>query len=193
MEPLGPAVARHLAASVRLATDLSAAVPAPPFPRVAAPEVPVPEVPLPSPVVEAAPPPPAVDEIPWLTGWAEPEDLAPPAAPSPADDMDDADDDADEPIGLAWAEGATRSPSGDPDAEAEPTAAAPAHSAPVLLDEVAARLEQIARTLRERRPAEIFAEGAADPLEVLITGYALGYTEAARHARQRADDPPGIG
>lgn len=49
-----------------------------------------------------------------------------------------------------------------------------------VLEEVAGRLERIALALREGRPIELFAAGSADPLEVLIAGYALGYSEAFR-------------
>lgn len=49
-----------------------------------------------------------------------------------------------------------------------------------VLEEVAGRLERIALALREGRPVELFASGASDPLEVLIAGYALGYSEAFR-------------
>jgi hypothetical protein len=48
------------------------------------------------------------------------------------------------------------------------------------LEEVAGRLERIALALREGRPIELFASGATDPLEVLVAGYALGYSEAFR-------------
>lgn len=48
------------------------------------------------------------------------------------------------------------------------------------MEEIAGRLERIALALREGRPIELFAAGASDPLEVLIAGYALGYSEAFR-------------
>jgi len=56
------------------------------------------------------------------------------------------------------------------------------------LAEVADRLERIARSLRER-PADVLAggDGAADPLELLITGFALGYAQG----RGRGDRPSG--
>ncbi len=46
------------------------------------------------------------------------------------------------------------------------------------LAEVADRLERIAQSLRER-PGDVLAggDGAADPLELLITGFALGYAQ----------------
>jgi hypothetical protein len=46
--------------------------------------------------------------------------------------------------------------------------------APGAFDEVAARLEEIARMLRER-PDELLAGRAGDPLALLVTGYVLGY------------------
>jgi hypothetical protein len=50
------------------------------------------------------------------------------------------------------------------------------------LAEVAERLEGIARRLREQ-PAEVLAGGAgADPLELLVTGFALGYAQGRRGA-----------
>ena len=67
------------------------------------------------------------------------------------------------------------------------TAALAEHPAPrgddrlsVMLGEVAERLESIARSLRERTPAEVLAGprgGAADPLELLVTGFVLGYLQ----------------
>jgi hypothetical protein len=54
------------------------------------------------------------------------------------------------------------------------------------LEEVAARLEQIARSLRGRSPADLLS-GASDPLQVLIAGYALGL-EAARATHDAPHD-----
>lgn len=51
-----------------------------------------------------------------------------------------------------------------------------------VLEEIADRLERIARALRSR-DGDDFAGDAGDPLEVLITGYALGYSEGARGRR----------
>jgi hypothetical protein len=53
----------------------------------------------------------------------------------------------------------------------EPAAAAP-------LEDVAVRLERIARALRTGKPDEALEQG--DPLQLLITGYALGYAEARK-------------
>jgi hypothetical protein len=51
------------------------------------------------------------------------------------------------------------------------------------LAEVAERLEGIARRLREQ-PGEVLAGGAGtDPLELLVTGFALGYAQGRRGAR----------
>lgn len=52
------------------------------------------------------------------------------------------------------------------------------------LQEVAGRLERIAGALREGRPIELFSSGSSDPLEVLIAGYALGYSEAFRRVSE---------
>jgi hypothetical protein len=48
-----------------------------------------------------------------------------------------------------------------------------------VLEAIAARLEGIARALRSRS-GDDFGGDAGDPLEVLITGYALGYSDALR-------------
>jgi hypothetical protein len=67
------------------------------------------------------------------------------------------------------------------EAEAEPASALPAGAAEAL-GEVADRLERIARALRER-PQEVLAGGdGADPLELLVTGFALGYAQGRRGA-----------
>lgn len=58
---------------------------------------------------------------------------------------------------------------------AEAEAAAPAEPADSPFDDVAARLEGIARMLRER-PDELLAGGSPDPLALLVTGYVMGYT-----------------
>lgn len=58
------------------------------------------------------------------------------------------------------------------EAEAIAPAAEPADSP---FDDVAARLEGIARMLRER-PDELLAGGSPDPLALLVTGYVMGYT-----------------
>jgi hypothetical protein len=65
-------------------------------------------------------------------------------------------------------------------------ASAEQHSAPASGDnpnaaafaEVAERLEGIARALRER-PGELLAGGSGDALELLVTGFVLGYTQRA--------------
>jgi hypothetical protein len=63
------------------------------------------------------------------------------------------------------------------DAEEE-LAATPAEVPAGALDDVAARLERIARALRSGKPDEALEQG--DPLQLLITGYALGYAEAQK-------------
>jgi hypothetical protein len=77
----------------------------------------------------------------------------------------------------------------EPDAHVESTPAAatspaeqPAAVTHALADtfgEVAGRLEEIARTLRER-PDSLLSGGSDDPLALLVTGYVLGYTQGRR-------------
>jgi hypothetical protein len=50
-----------------------------------------------------------------------------------------------------------------------------------VLGEIAERLERIAQSLRSRNDDDLGGD-ASDPLEVLITGYALGYSEGVRSA-----------
>jgi hypothetical protein len=67
--------------------------------------------------------------------------------------------------------------------EAAPAAAAEAPSAPAFagaFDDVAARLEEIARALRDD-PQGFLSGGHGDPLSLLVTGFALG-VNAARGA-----------
>lgn len=55
-----------------------------------------------------------------------------------------------------------------------------------MLTEVAARLERIAQALRHGAAEEIFdPESESDPLQLLITGYAMGYAEARRTAAEK--------
>jgi hypothetical protein len=57
----------------------------------------------------------------------------------------------------------------------------PAVEVPVAssaLNEVADRLDRIARSLRSGNPVDALDQG--DPLQLLITGYALGYSEARK-------------
>ena len=60
-------------------------------------------------------------------------------------------------------------------AEAEAAVPAEPLGAESPFDDVAARLEAIARMLRER-PDELLAGGSSDPLALLVTGYVMGYT-----------------
>ena len=60
-------------------------------------------------------------------------------------------------------------------AEAEAAVPAEPAGAESPFDDVAARLEGIARMLRER-PDELLAGGSSDPLALLVTGYVMGYT-----------------
>jgi hypothetical protein len=74
-----------------------------------------------------------------------------------------------------------------PEPEPDPAPTPPAVEAEPGLAEVAERLERLAASLRQGAPPPIpAADGPADPLEVLITGYALGYAEALR----RRSHPP---
>ncbi|HEX8317256.1 hypothetical protein [Longimicrobium sp.] len=57
--------------------------------------------------------------------------------------------------------------------------AAVAHGLADAFGEVAGRLEDIARTLRER-PDSLLSGGSDDPLALLVTGYVLGYTQGRR-------------
>jgi hypothetical protein len=76
-------------------------------------------------------------------------------------------------------------PSAADDAAPAPTAAAEAEamaapaSAGSPFEDVAGRLEAIARTLRER-PDELLAGASSDPLALLVTGYVMGYTARGR-------------
>lgn len=101
----------------------------------------------------------------------------------------------DEPYWEPWAEPAA--------ADVAPAAAAPDenasdHAMPLLdgdapgvssevLEEIAERLERIARSLRARDSDDLTGD-SGDPLEVLITGYALGYSEGARRSGGAARD-----
>ena len=84
-----------------------------------------------------------------------------------------------------YAESAPEAESGFEAPEAESAfagtgAAALAGGAADALAEVAERLEGIARRLREQ-PGEVLAGGAGtDPLELLVTGFALGYAQGRR-------------
>jgi hypothetical protein len=113
----------------------------------------------------------AVDDLPWLdldepvaervaTEGEEPverEEPQKPAAPALATDTREWDE---------W--GAA----GD-----TPEAPAPAPTGQEV-DSVAARLEEIARTLREHGPAGLLVGEQQDPLRLLIAGYALGHAAA---------------
>lgn len=57
--------------------------------------------------------------------------------------------------------------------------AAVTHALADTFGEVAGRLEDIARTLRER-PDSLLSGGSDDPLALLVTGYVLGYTQGRR-------------
>lgn len=65
--------------------------------------------------------------------------------------------------------------------ESEPVARSAANDSVDPMVEVAERLERIAGALRSGRPLEAAEQG--DPLQLLITGYALGYAQARRSPR----------
>src|SRR5690606_41911810 len=65
--------------------------------------------------------------------------------------------------------------------EAEAASAPSAGESGDPMVEVAERLERIAGALRSGRPLEAAEQG--DPLQLLITGYALGYAQARRSPR----------
>ena len=78
-------------------------------------------------------------------------------------------------------------------AVAVPEATGVVEQAPDVVDglqEVAERLERIARVMRNGNTADLLASSSreADPLELLITGYALGYMQGQK--RTRPVDPP---
>jgi hypothetical protein len=58
--------------------------------------------------------------------------------------------------------------------DAVPTASAAGTAPNGVFDQVAGRLEDIARTLRER-PDELLSGTASDPLALLVAGYVMGY------------------
>lgn len=58
--------------------------------------------------------------------------------------------------------------------DAEPAAASVGTAASGVFADVAARLEDIARTLRDR-PDDLLSGGASDPLALLVAGYVMGY------------------
>jgi hypothetical protein len=75
------------------------------------------------------------------------------------------------------------------DADSEVSAAAggghpsSASALDTAIDEVAERLERIAASLRSRGAAGLSAQ-AADPLELLIAGFVMGYSHASRRGEQ---------
>lgn len=120
---------------------------------------------------EAAPPPQVGEELAVEVTLEEE-----PAAPASADPQPFvADDEA-----VMAAEPA---PSAEPDAftaAAVAEAEVPAeHADASPFDDVAGRLEEIARALRDR-PDELLAGGSSDPLALLVTGYVMGYTARGR-------------
>jgi hypothetical protein len=84
-----------------------------------------------------------------------------------------------EPDPFAAAEIAATEAQEPQEAGAASAAAEPLPADGSAFDEVAARLEEIARALRER-PDELLSGRAADPLALLVTGYVAGYTQGRR-------------
>jgi hypothetical protein len=113
----------------------------------------------------------AVDDLPWLelddplveNVVAEPDELEEPWQPAePEEPVLPADANEWDEWGAAG------------DTPEEPNSA----PAPSAADSVAARLEEIARTLREHGPAGLLVGERQDPLHLLIAGYALGQAAA---------------
>lgn len=136
------------------------------------------------------------DETPWLElddpVGAEPSESVP--AARSASSLPDwlSDDDGEDPVDEPPVVFSTPTPPVEsPRAAALPDPpvpeASPRGEGPTLpvLEEVAARLERIAQSLRERTPAELLGSGADDPLQMLIAGYALGLSDAARPATDK--------
>jgi hypothetical protein len=192
LPPLGPAISPHpsprRSSLGELAEPLApfgvrAARPAPPEP--AAPLAPVPDLDL-DVGLDLAPLAPvvpeidaidsgsgAVDDLPWIEldeplvesvmeEPAEPQEPREPAVPALRAEAEEWDE---------WGAAGDTPEASDP----EEPAHAPAAS---VGDSVAARLEEIARTLREHGPAGLLVGEHQDPLHLLIAGYALGHAAA---------------
>jgi hypothetical protein len=114
---------------------------------------------------------------------------APEIAASTTDDAQAIAPEPDPFTAAAVAEAEAFAPTGSSDAEVSSTPlpaatsaeqpAAVAHALADTFGEVAGRLEDIARTLRER-PDSLLSGGSDDPLALLVTGYVLGYTQGRR-------------
>jgi hypothetical protein len=115
----------------------------------------------------------AVDDLPWIElddpvadvalEPEEPEALREPVAPA---------------LGAGAAEWEEWGAAGDTREAPAPEEPAPALAPAASADAVAARQEQIARTLREHGPAGLLVGEHQDPLHLLIAGYALGHAAA---------------
>lgn len=135
---------------------------------------PVPGVPEPATEPEAEPEP-AVDGVEEVLAEAEISVLLPePLEPA---ELEVAGAPAPQGVEAAW-EAEEASAAELPVLEPEPVAAESPAAAP--LAEVAEQLERIAARLRSAAPGELLQPGA-DPLEVFLAGYALGYRQ--REAR----------
>jgi hypothetical protein len=136
-------------------------------------------------IAEAAPEPWAEDVIPgddFMQMEAAAQDSAADAAPW-TEDL---------PVGDGSLEVDLPGPGDEVEERPSPAASAsPAATAgPVAIDaaaaealaEVAGRLERIARTLRDD-PGDLLAGGSADPLDLLVAGYALGLAQGRAQGR----------
>lgn len=150
------------------------------------------------PVAEAAPPSPEsgyADLPDWMTWVEEEPPVAVPGAPATgADAVTDEPPIQDIRSLLPEPEEAAAVAPQEPSGPVEPlpvepqpagATAATDDGAASALAEVADRLEAIAARLRQRTPEALLAEGAStDPLELLLTGFALGYASARNRSRE---------
>lgn len=104
------------------------------------------------------------------------------AAPAPREPTPQVAGD-EEALQSLWDEAFASMPGGS-DADAPAPAAKPPRPATPRVEQVAARLERIARALREEGPAGALADQGADPLGALITGYLLGVAESEAGQRE---------
>jgi hypothetical protein len=112
----------------------------------------------------------AVDDLPWISLDEPVGDVAFEAAstvPALSEEAEEWGEWA--PVGTAEAA---------PEEPAPPQAPAPAPAASATDRSIAARLEEMARTLREHGPAGLLVGQPSDPLHLLVAGYALGQAAA---------------
>ncbi|HET8654668.1 MAG TPA: hypothetical protein VFL93_04080 [Longimicrobiaceae bacterium] len=148
--------------------------------------------------------PAAEEDLPWLT-FDEPAEPAPLAEPQPEEDlawevwdeslaaaaeppaMEVPEATADEPplpeiSPMGPLDEVAAAPFGEPEPAAIPIGSAdvsaPAQQERSPFEALAERLEEIARALREQGPAAL--SRSTDPLQAVLTGYALGYAQGSR-------------